>query len=130
ERTGEVSDAVRAAAGRHRGFRAAFSEIGGFPNLRRPRVLWIGVGDGAEQMAALAGDVERELAVIGFEPEGRPFHGHLTLARFPRPRVIDVPDVSAPTATFDVDDVVLFQSQLHPKGARYKELERFPLSSK
>ncbi|MGH2759087.1 MAG: RNA 2',3'-cyclic phosphodiesterase, partial [Actinomycetota bacterium] len=42
ERTGEVSDAVRAAAGRHRGFRAAFSEIGGFPNLRRPRVLWIG----------------------------------------------------------------------------------------
>jgi 2'-5' RNA ligase len=127
ERVTEVADAVRAASVGHRRFRASFSEMGGFPNLRRPRVLWIGLGEGAEAMAELATDIDRELAVLGFESESRPFHGHLTLARFPRPSVIDLPDVVAPAEGFDVEDVVLFRSQLHPKGARYTALEHFPL---
>lgn len=126
-RTDEIADAIRVASERHTGFPAAFSEIGGFPDLRRPRVLWIGLGEGTDEMARLAKQIELELVPLGFEPEGRPFRGHLTLARFPRPRIIDVPEVSAPTERFDVDHVVLFRSQLHPKGARYTAVERFPL---
>lgn len=128
ERVGEIGEALATAAGRGKPFSTSFVELGGFPNLRRPRVLWVRLGDGAETMAMIAADVERELQPLGFEPEGRPFRGHLTLARFPRPRVIaDVPETTVPSEPFDVSDIVLFQSQLNPKGARYTPLERFAL---
>jgi 2'-5' RNA ligase len=129
ERTDAIAGAVRTAAARHAGFSAIFADVGGFPDLRRPRVLWIGLGAGAEPMAVLAADVQRELEPLGFEPEDRPFRGHLTLARFPKPRIIDpMPETSLRAESFDVAEVVLFQSKLHPKGARYPALERFPLS--
>src|SRR3972149_847727 len=39
-------------------FEASLSGLGGFPNLRKPRVIWIGVGKGAERFAKLAPLVE------------------------------------------------------------------------
>lgn len=130
DRVDGIGAALGPVAGAHKAFRTSFAEVGGFPNLHRPRVLWVGVGEGAEPMARLAADVESRLEPIGFEPEGRPFHGHFTLARFPRPRVVDdMPSVLVPASMFEVAEVVLFQSQLHPKGARYIALERFPLGA-
>ncbi|HYZ90833.1 MAG TPA: RNA 2',3'-cyclic phosphodiesterase [Actinomycetota bacterium] len=130
ERVGEIGEALRAVARKHRPFDASFDDIGGFPNLSRPRVLWIGVGEGADPMSALAAGIESGLEPLGFEPEGRPFRGHFTLARFPKPRVIGaLPELDVPSDIFGVSDVVLFRSQLHPKGARYTALERFPLSA-
>jgi 2'-5' RNA ligase len=129
ERVDEIAEVLRSAAAHHARFRASFVEVGGFPTLRRPRVLWVGVGEGGEPMAALAADLESALEPLGFDPEGRPFHGHFTLARFPRPRVIESPPaVVVPEERFDVGEFVLFRSQLHPKGARYTALERFPLT--
>ena len=131
ERFEEIALAIRSVGGRHPAFSAAFSELGGFPSIRRPRVLWVGIGEGGEPMASLAVDLESALEPLGFEPEGRPFHGHFTLARFPRPRIIEsLPTVAIPDARFEVDEFVLFRSQLHPKGARYTPLERFTLTGK
>jgi 2'-5' RNA ligase len=128
DRLAKIKKSLQAATKLHRRFEAAFEEVGGFPTLRRPRVLWIGIGDGATEMQALAKDVERKLEPLGFEPEGRPFTPHFTLARFARPRVIEeFPSTVVPTARFDVGEIVLFQSKLHPKGARYAALERFAL---
>ncbi len=128
ERVDDISGAIRSASQRHAAFRASFAEVGAFPNAHRPRVLWVGVGEGSAAMSALAGDLERDLDPLGFPPEGRPFRGHLTLARFPRPRVVDeLPSVPVPPDAFDVNATVLYRSQLHPKGARYTPLERFPL---
>jgi 2'-5' RNA ligase len=130
ERLDEITSTIRPVGGRHAPFPAAFAELGGFPNTRRPRVLWVGLGQGAPAMAELAADLERELEPLGFEMEGRPFHGHFTLARFPRPRVIEaMPSVVVPDSTFDVNEFVLFRSQLHPKGARYTPLEHVRLSA-
>lgn len=129
ERVGEISAALRSAVSAHSAFGAAFAEVGGFPTLRRPRVLWVGIGEGADRMSALAASVERELTPLGFSPEGRPFSAHLTLARFPRPGVIEeIPTVELPRKRFTVNEVALFRSQLHPKGARYTALEQFALS--
>jgi 2'-5' RNA ligase len=123
-----VREAVRSVAGRHRAFRAAFSEVGGFPSLRRTRVLWVGVGEGAAPMAALASDLERGLEPLGLEPERRPFRGHLTLARFRSPTVVgELAGVRVPAEDFEVTELVLFESRLHPQGARYAAVERFPL---
>ena len=130
ERITGVGEALAEAASRHTGFDAAFAELGGFPNLRRPRVLWIGIGEGADALGALASDVEERLRPLGFPGEDRPFRGHLTLARFPTQRIVEaIPAVAVPGAAFRVDELILFRSQLHPKGARYTVLERFALGS-
>jgi 2'-5' RNA ligase len=129
DRVGGVSAAVASAAIGHQSFECALTVFGGFPNLGRPRVLWIGVGRGAAEAAALAGDVETALEPLGFAREGRPFRCHLTLARFREPRVVELPPVAVEAAGFVVEDVVLFESRLHPRGARYFAIERFPLSS-
>jgi 2'-5' RNA ligase len=130
ERVGGVMGALEKAASTQSGFDAAFDVLGGFPNLRRPRVLWIGIGPGAEQLASLAGAVENALQPLGFPGEDRPFRGHFTLARFPTQRSVEsLPAVDLPNDPWRVDEVVLFRSQLHPKGARYTALERFRLGA-
>jgi 2'-5' RNA ligase len=130
DRVNEIGRTLASVASEHSSFRASFGEVGGFPTLKRPRVLWIGMDDGAEPMSELAAQLERSLEPLGFEPEGRPFSGHFTLARFPKPRTIeDLPELAVPRDVFHVSEVVLFRSQLHPKGARYTALERFPLGA-
>jgi 2'-5' RNA ligase len=128
ERVEGVTAALASAAARHEPFEAAFAELGGFPNPRRPRVLWLGIGEGADALAALVGDVRHALAPFGFENEDRPFRAHFTLARFPAPNVIEkLPPTAVPDDRFGVAELVLFRSQLHPKGARYTPLERLHL---
>lgn len=57
------------------------SGAGTFPPGRRPRTLWIGVTRGAQDLAELAAQTEEALVGAGWQPEGRPFRAHLTLAR-------------------------------------------------
>jgi 2'-5' RNA ligase len=57
------------------------SGAGTFPSGRRPRTLWIGLSRGGHGLAALAARTEEALVGAGWEPEGRPFRPHLTLAR-------------------------------------------------
>ncbi len=129
ERLEGVGEAMSGAASRNERFDAAFDVLGGFPNMRRPRVLWVGIGAGAEPLASLAGDIEAALEPLGFAGEDRPFRGHFTLARFPKPSMVgQLPAVSVPSEPFAVAELVLFRSQLHPKGARYTALARFALA--
>lgn len=124
-----IATAVASAAARHAPFTAAFSEVGGFPTLGRPRVLWVGLGRGAAELAGLAHDLEAVLEPLGIEREARGFRAHYTLARIPRPRALgEVPEVVVPGAPFPVTEIVLYRSQLHPRGARYTALERLPLA--
>jgi 2'-5' RNA ligase len=106
---------------------------GAFPNPRRPRVLWLGVGNGAQQLEQLAGRLCTGLRHGGFALEERPFRGHLTAARV-RPggersasRALQaVPAV--PIATFRVDRLCLMQSQLSPHGAKHTLVHETNLS--
>jgi 2'-5' RNA ligase len=54
---------------------------GTFPPGRRPRTLWIGISDGVERLSELAAATEAALVAAGWQPDGRPFRPHLTLAR-------------------------------------------------
>jgi 2'-5' RNA ligase len=55
--------------------------LGCFPNLSRPRVLWMGLHDAQQALARLCHRLEAELALLGFPPARRPFRPHVTLAR-------------------------------------------------
>jgi len=75
----EVADALRAI--KFAPLQLAVGRAGVFPVRGAPRVLWLGLAQGAPECAALATAVNAALAPLGFAPEDRPFAPHLTLAR-------------------------------------------------
>lgn len=56
--------------------------LGVFPDWKKPRVLWVGVRDKHDRLAPLQSEIERIVVSQGFDPEGRAWKPHLTLARF------------------------------------------------
>ncbi len=98
------------------------------------RVIWLGVQEGKEPLAALAGSVDKFCSAAGFLPESRPFRPHVTLARSKiNPGAIRLS--ALPSALTEVTagpcpvtHVSLIQSTLAPSGALYQTLERIPLA--
>lgn len=61
--------------------RLELSRVGAFPNLRAPRVVWVGLEGDISTLQVLYKQIEDRLAELGFPPEGRAFSPHLTLGR-------------------------------------------------
>lgn len=114
-------------------FPLALGGLGAFPDLRFPRVIWIGVKRGAKELSALQARLEEGLQRIGFSPEDRPFSPHLTLGRVRSPRgrgalVEDLKALEIPIlGEMILESVDLMRSQLHPTGAIYTIIQSFPL---
>ncbi|HKQ61627.1 MAG TPA: RNA 2',3'-cyclic phosphodiesterase [Candidatus Polarisedimenticolaceae bacterium] len=135
---GEV-DASREAAARGAGEAAAAEAhplhlelhgVGCFPNPRRPRVLWVGIEEtrAPGALAALAAGLETAARQHGFPPETRAFRPHLTLARAGPAGWPTAPRVEfRGTTAWAASELVLYQSELHPAGARYTRRAVFPL---
>jgi 2'-5' RNA ligase len=116
-----------------RAFDLELRGAGAFPNPRRPRVLWLGLGSGGQQLEQVAGRLCTGLRDGGFPLEERPFRGHLTAARVKpggeRSASRALQAVPPGTiATFKVERLCLMQSQLSPHGARHTLVHETPLS--
>ncbi len=110
-------------------FPVRWGGIGAFPRARRATVLWIGLERGAVESARLGEVVEEAVQAAGFPPEERPFRSHLTLSRIrPHQDVAVLLETVPPLGiNMTVDRVVLYESHLGRGGARYEEIESFPL---
>jgi 2'-5' RNA ligase len=143
ERVAEAKAATAAAAIAATGrpgisgpFRFALEGLGAFPPRGPARVLWAGCGEGAEALTALGAAVEEAFTAAGFPREERPFSPHLTLARVKEPeagrrlaRVL--PTVPAePFGLVNASSLVLYQSELTPRGAEHAELLRVAIESR
>jgi 2'-5' RNA ligase len=80
DRVAAIQAALAGVAARHRELLVTIGGVGAFPNFRRARVVWLGVGQ-EPRLELLHHDLEVGCEQIGFEVEGRPFRPHLTLAR-------------------------------------------------
>jgi 2'-5' RNA ligase len=128
ERRDDVVAAARRAAARSAPFRWRFEGLGGFPSPRRPRVLWLGVAEGAEEARALHDALAAELADAGLAPpDPRPFSPHLTLARLRDRPAGPVPSLPARTPAATVDTLAVMRSELGPEGASHLPLARLAL---
>lgn len=133
ERLQSVRAAVREAAHRHPPLTLSVQGAFVFGHPTHPRTLWAGVDGDLEPLLALTADLRGALVPIGFEPETREFHPHLTLARA-RGRGGD-PDLARCAArlrdhAFGVVHaraVTLYRSQLLPSGARHHVVEECAL---
>ena len=132
-RIAALAGALQEAVSVHRHFAVEPGGVGAFPDLRRPRVLYLHL-DGGESLRRLAGDVRR--AVDAVWPDGpqdhRALRPHLTLARIKRPlsgvqlqllRSLDL-GVWEP---FPVVEVLLLSSEPRREGARYSRQAVAPL---
>jgi 2'-5' RNA ligase len=130
--------AVVDAVGRHvdaPSFDITLEGMGVFPARGAPRVLWIGVGDGASRLSELQRELARRIAALGIELEHRPFHPHLTVARWRESRSPDRERAlsAAPrgiVARARIDGATLCQSRLSPAGPSYSALARATLISR
>jgi 2'-5' RNA ligase len=102
-------------------FSMSIEALGKFTN-RKETILWAGVHESAE-LKALHREMQDALVLAGYQPEKRPYHPHITLARCDGRVPGDV--VKAYLAQhyeqmeIKVDEVVLFSSVLSEKGPRY-----------
>ena len=123
---------LTAVAARRQPIPLRLSSLGGFPSLTSPRVVWVGVGQGHEELAAIAGDVEEGLARLGLPHEERAFIAHVTLGRVRSGRNLGrlVSQITATTWTppepFVADQLTLFQSTLSSSGPIYTALATLP----
>lgn len=110
-------------------FDITFDSLGAFPNPRRARVMWIGVGKGKERLEAIAAKVESAVISAGFTKEARSFKAHLTISRLdPAQSVVSVLSTGRKVrASMTVDEVVLYRSELGKPYSRYTAVETFPL---
>jgi len=129
-----IEEALTRAASGNRPFSTEFGVFGAFPTVRRPRVLWLGVGANPE-LRCLKQDLEWALGDLGFEAETRAFHPHLTLGRGDESggagafRGLDdlVAGLSF-TGEMKVCSVDLMSSRLSREGARYEVVKSFKLT--
>lgn len=133
----EIASALRRASQPAAPFSFRVAGAGCFPNLSRPRVVWIGVEDAGGALRSLQKAVEKALGPLGFPPEGRPFTPHLTLGRTQRSAsTADARAIGQAVSALDVGtlgevevrEIILMRSDLSPAGARYTPLEHIRLS--
>ena len=128
----DISRAIDHVAVRATKIKAVVDTLGGFPNLKRPRVIWAGSSLGIEPAARVAREVDLAMRQLGFEKEKRPFKAHLTLGRVRQGRSIEdlIPALNSyklEPVTVELDKLTLFKSTLTPTGPIYEILHEAPL---
>ncbi|HID94294.1 MAG TPA: RNA 2',3'-cyclic phosphodiesterase [bacterium (Candidatus Stahlbacteria)] len=111
-------------------FRVSFSGVGGFPNLRRPKVIWVGVEEGKQTVISLATKIEDELERYGIPKEKREKSPHITIGRVKRPIVLDSKieeELKFYAESFKVAEIFLIKSELTPKGPIYTDIASYHL---
>jgi RNA 2',3'-cyclic 3'-phosphodiesterase len=127
-----VCDITKEVAGLHKSFDIEIGTVGVFGG-NSARVLWVGAGEGDENLLQLQKDIDERLAEAGWPPENRKFEGHLTLCRIKNVHAgVKVAQLAGqykdlkfgPTP---VDTLSILQSELTPKGPLYTLLGDYKL---
>jgi 2'-5' RNA ligase len=127
-----ISEVISGQAAGTRPLHLNIKGLSVFPGIMRPRVLWLGVGGEVARLIALQGVLDQGFETCGIKKEERPFRAHLTLARIKSPqglsgldKVLEEKEAES-AGPFEAKGLILFKSDLTPKGAIYTVLADFP----
>ena len=114
---GQVAEALAAP------LRCGLAGLAQLPPRGPARVVHAVFGEGRGALAAFLAEARRRIAAAAFPVAARSPLPHVTVARVRRGRRWRMSDrVVLPGAPFVLDQLVLFESHLHPTGARYVPL--------
>jgi 2'-5' RNA ligase len=108
---------------------ASLGRLGKFPPGGQPRVIWLGLASGEQELKEYSDLFQSLIAPLGHREDPRGFNPHLTLARAGNERVDGewITSHHVPPLEFDFSECVLFQSVLSRDGAVYSPLARVSL---
>lgn len=117
-------------------FPMSIEAVGCFPNPRRPRIVWAGVGTGAQEVGALHDALEPPLLDLGcYRKEARKYTPHITLGRVKSDSPTDkLATALAKRAEWQggqqlVREVLVMGSELTPDGPVYTVVGRGKLQA-
>jgi RNA 2',3'-cyclic 3'-phosphodiesterase len=137
-RLGAIRERLTDVAAQRAPFALGLGDVGAFPDVARPRVVWVGIREGAEATIALASEVRRALEPLGFDLPSEPFRPHLTLGRVRRSAGADdrralahvlasEPAAGDDTVVTTVRELTLVASRVGAAGATHTVMHRWPL---
>lgn len=131
-RLNEIRQVMNDAVSETSFFSLGLQGMGVFPDERQPRVLWAGLTGAIEQLQKLQRRLDGGLRQINLSDGNNDFHPHLTIGRIKSNRntrelLAEAQQYALPALSFNVSEIVLMKSELHPAGARYTALIRAPL---
>lgn len=131
----------------HEAFDLRTADLGAFPSIKRPRVLWLGLWGPAHRLESVRNDIGALLGSFDVEVDEKEFRPHITLGRVRdtrNVRIRDLPDTIRARfeelaasgevthdkpVPFPVREVHLVRSHLSHEGARYEVIGRYPLKA-
>ncbi len=111
-------------------FTIGIEGLGLHPDRRNPRVIWLGITS-CDTLTNIYVALDRDLTVVGIEPDKRKYTPHITIARVKRRvETSAVKNIGETLSQFKVDslgnfivkEIILYQSELTPKGPIYTPL--------
>lgn len=128
-----VSATIESVASSFEPFEFNVVGVGGFPNLTKPRVIWVGVSN-TQHLLRLQRQIEEAMESLGFQREEKEFHPHITIGRVKSPhgisKVIEVlrKHEGEQLGKVEVKQITLMRSDLSPSGPTYTPISRHTLS--
>ncbi len=112
-------------------------ELGAFPTMNRPNVVWAGIKEGVEPLRTLYDRAIEAGKLVGVKPEQRTYHPHITLGYVRKDAtpvqkqaiahaLRSVPAPHDQTRTYS--QIALIQSVLTPTGSKYAPLATWNLA--
>jgi 2'-5' RNA ligase len=127
----EIKEALDKILASYPLFYIKISNIGCFPDGRRPRIIWVGM-EGSQTLINLHKDIANEMVKFGYRKEERAFTPHITIGRVKSQRNMGellkrLDDIRATRfSDFEVHHLTLMKSELKPSGAKYYSLAEIP----
>lgn len=125
-----LTEMIQKEISNHHQFDISVGGSGAFPNIRQPRVVWVGV-EAPPELSAVQNGIEMATARLGYMREERAFSPHLTIGRVSRnataqdvkaiSKALEITRVGFLGATC-VEKVHLYRSDLQPTGAVYTQI--------
>ena len=110
-------------------FEINLTNVGAFPNIKNPRVLWISGEKGVKELQELAGNIDEKIFnIAGLPREEKKFKAHLTLARLKNPELLNndvlkaLEEISNLKMQWECSEINLMKSVLTPQGAIYSKI--------
>ncbi len=128
EQISGLKDALEKAAQKFQPFSIFIEEMGSFPSIDSPRVIWVGISQGKEILNKMNKAIEDDLAQAGFPREERAFHPHLTLGRCRSSKhrsqlAKQIKAESASLGVLTVDKISIYRSLVTSQGPIYNLLD-------
>ena len=133
-----ITAAMAAAARNVPSFTLTIGGAGCFPNLKHPRVVWIGINEPTGKLNSLQRAIESTISPLGYPSEERGFQPHLTLGRAARDalpndlkrlgELVAAANVGT-LGQVSVTEIALIKSDLKPTGAEYTTLQHVRLKT-